>query len=262
MTAAFGKRILVLVPHPDDEVVACCATLGRAQAEGSKIFALYVTHGCIARETLWPWQRRSYEKYVARRRREADAVAEFLNILPLNWPIRPARHMCKDIECIFGEILSAIEQNAIDQIWVSAFEGGNPDHDVLNAVGSILKAKVSVLEFAEYNFVGGKAQSQHFPVTNGSEQLLILTAEEQKKKKDALKLYKSEKGNLNYVKAERECYRPLPHYDYSQLPHAGKLWYTRFQWVPFKHPRVDFTKPETVSDKIVSFLKKFSQPAS
>ena len=41
----FGQRILILVPHPDDEVVAGCAAIGRAQAAGAKIFALYLTHG-------------------------------------------------------------------------------------------------------------------------------------------------------------------------------------------------------------------------
>lgn len=254
--SAFGKRILVLVPHPDDEVVACSAAIGRAQQAGAKIFALYVTHGCIARETLWPWQRKSYDKTVTRRRDEASAVAHFLNITALNWPVRPARHLWQDMACVHKEILVAIEQNAIDQIWVPAFEGGNPDHDALNAIGSLLKEKIGVLEFAEYNFVGGKARSQTFPTLNGNEQILDLTPEEQAAKRKALRLYKSEKGNLNYVKVEHEAFRPLATYMYNHLPHKGKLWYTRFQWVPFRHPRVDFTKPEDVSRTITTFLKQ------
>lgn len=256
MTIAYGKRILILVPHPDDEVVACCATLGRAQMLGAKVFALYLTNGCIARETLWPWQRSSYEKYVNRRRAEAETVATFLNIKSLNWPVRPARHLWQDMDCVHKEILGAIEQHAIDQIWVPAFEGGNPDHDALNAISSLLKDKVSVLEFAEYNFQHGKTQSQLFPVPNGTEQTINLTADEQEQKRQALKLYKSEKGNLNYVGCEQECFRPLAQYNYTLLPHEGRLWYTRFQWVPFKHPRVDFTKPEDVAGKITAFLKQ------
>jgi LmbE family N-acetylglucosaminyl deacetylase len=31
-TTLAGRRILVLVPHPDDEVVGCAAAIGRARA--------------------------------------------------------------------------------------------------------------------------------------------------------------------------------------------------------------------------------------
>jgi len=56
------------------------------------------------------------------------------------------------------------------------------------------------------------------------------------------------------VTTEREALRPLATYDYAAAPHAGKLWYARFQWVPFRHPQVDFTKPETVSRALASYL--------
>src|SRR5665213_307881 len=100
----FGKRILILVPHPDDEVVACAAAIGRAQGHGAQIFALYLTHGCIARETLWPWQRKNYAAYAARRRREGEKAAQFLGIAPAGWFARPARHLWRDLEEVYGDI--------------------------------------------------------------------------------------------------------------------------------------------------------------
>ncbi len=252
----FGKRILVLIPHPDDEVVACCAAIGRAQAEGSHIFALYLSHGCIARETLWPWQRGGYAAIVARRRREADDVARFLNISPVGWSDRPARHVWTQLPMVYAEITEAVKAHAIDQLWVPAYEGGNPDHDALNAVGSLFRASLSVLEFAEYNFFQNKANAQSFPFLNGHETILTLSPEEQTRKRAALKLYQSEQGNLNYVKVERECFRPLADTDYSRPPHPGTLWYARFQWVPFRHPRVDFTRSSEVSTAIAAFLRR------
>ena len=36
----FGKRILVLAPHPDDEVVGACAAVGRAQRAGARVFVV------------------------------------------------------------------------------------------------------------------------------------------------------------------------------------------------------------------------------
>ena len=251
----FGQRILILVPHPDDEVVAGCAAIGRAQAAGAKIFALYLTHGCLARDTLWPWQHKHYERFVARRHAEAERVADFLNITSLGWSARPARHLWRELPQVLAEIDTVLEAQAIDQIWLPAYEGGNPDHDGLNALGQVLRTRAEVLEFAEYNFAEGRAQSHHFPAPNGTEMPLILTPEEQARKRAALALYVSERGNLNCVRTEREALRPLAAYDYSRPPHAGTLWYARFQWVPFRHPRVDFTDPAEVSGVIEGFLR-------
>lgn len=276
----FGRRILILVPHPDDEVVACSAAIGRAQAQGSDIFALYLTNGCIARETLWPWQRSNYPYYVARRRAEAEKAAKFLDITPVGWSSRPARYLWRDLAKVYTEIQSTILRYSIDQLWVPAYEGGNADHDGLNGIAWLLRKKhrtqgadlgyvkflfryltspighqSSVLEFSEYNFFEGKPRAQEFPFPNGTEQTLKLTFKERQRKYEALAIYKSERRNLNYVQTERECWRPLVDYDYAGPPHLGTVWYARHQWVPFRHPRVDFTRPEEVSAAIVNALR-------
>ena len=253
----FGKRILVLVPHPDDEVVACAAAIGRAQRAGAEVFALYLTHGCIAKDVVWPWQRKNYEKIVARRRAEAEEVASALGVEPIGWSERPARYLWQQMDAVHAEIQAAIPAYRIDQIWLPAYEGGNPDHDGLNAIGQKFKTSTSVLEFAEYNFCGGRAHANTFPKPNGSEQVIELTEPERAMKRAVLALYQSEKSNLNYVGVDRECFRPLAADDYSQPPHSGTLWYARFQWVPFRHPRVDFTDPAEVSKVIVDFHKSF-----
>jgi LmbE family N-acetylglucosaminyl deacetylase len=252
----FGKRILILAAHPDDEVVACSAAIGRAKKQNAKILVLYLTNGCIARETLWPWLRYRYDNNVMRRRTEAEKAASLLNIAPLGRPTRPARHLWRNLPAVLAEVQEVVAVQRIDQLWVPAYEGGNADHDALNAVASLFAFRLSVFEFAEYNFFEGKTRSQEFPLPNGTEQTLSLTPEEKAKKRAALALYESEKLNLNYVRTERECYRPLAVYDYSQPPHPGKLWYARFQWVPFRHPRVDFTRPVEVSTAIAAFLAK------
>ncbi|MDD3287423.1 MAG: PIG-L family deacetylase [Alphaproteobacteria bacterium] len=250
----FGKRILILVPHPDDEVVAATATIGRAINQASEIFALYLTTGCIARETMWPWERSKYEERITTRREESLKAAQFLGITPVGWSDTPARHLWKNMDEAHKNIKSAISANNIDQIWVPAYEGGNADHDALNAIGSIFTKRLSVLEFAEYNFFGNKTHSQEFFTPTGKETIVELTMDESRRKNEALEIYKSEKMNLGYVKTKRECFRPLAQNNYSVPPHEGTLWYARFQWVPFKHPRVDFSKPKEVSETITSFL--------
>jgi LmbE family N-acetylglucosaminyl deacetylase len=250
----FGRRILILTAHPDDEVVACAAAIGRAKAQGAEIFALHLTDGCLARETMWPWRRAHHAAAVARRRQEAEAAAERLGIHPIGWMARSTRRLWRELPEVDAEIRAAIEAHAPDQLWVPAYEGGNPDHDALNALGAGFADHLSVLEFAEYNFFGGRARVQEFPASNGDEQTIVLTPAERRRKSELLGLYASERGNLNYVGTAHECFRPIASYDYARPPHPGTLWYARFHWVPFRHPRVDFTSPDDVSRAIVAYL--------
>ena len=69
----FAARILILAPHPDDEVVGCCAAIGRARAAGARVFVLTLTTGVPERALLWPWQRPGHPLRVERRRAEAAA---------------------------------------------------------------------------------------------------------------------------------------------------------------------------------------------
>ena len=250
----FGKRILILVAHPDDEVVACAASIGRAKAQGAAVSALYLTNGCIPQNELWAWQRKFYQAHVAKRSAEAESAATFLGIQPVGFAPRPARHLWRELPQVFQEVEAAVSHYRPDQLWVPAYEGGNPDHDALNAVGFRFKSRLSVLEFAEYNFIGGKARSQTFISSDETMRLFTLTPDERAAKHAALGTYTSEKGNLAELGLDQETYRPLANYDYAQPPHQGMVWYARFQWVPFRHPRVDRTQPAQVSDAITNFL--------
>ena len=263
MPTAFGRSILLLVPHPDDEVVGCCAAIGRARAKGATIHTLYLTHGCIDRDSLWPWDRRRSEAFMGRRRNEASRVAKELGVACAGWSGRPARHLWRELIGAHREVATAIEDHAIDQIWAPAYEGGNPDHDAANALASVFAlqlASLSVLEFAEYNFAGGTVRSQAFANPGGEEEVLTLTPAEQAFKRRCLALYASERGNLRAIGAERECFRPIAAHDYAAAPHEGVLWYARHQWVPFRHPRVDFSDPKEVSAAITAYLRSNSTP--
>jgi len=255
VTAAFGERILILAPHPDDEVVGFCAAAGCAQAAGAAVSVIFLTHGCVDAATMWPWERGRYGEAVARRRAEAERVCAELGIGIAGWSDRPARHLWRELVQAEAETRRALAATGADQVWTPAYEGGNPDHDGASALASRLAAEgLSVLEFAEYNLAGGRPRSHAFPGPNGTEATLKLAAAERARKRRALALYASEKANLGYVASERECFRPLAAYDYARPPHAGRLWYERFQWVPFRHPQVDFTQGREVSAAICAYL--------
>lgn len=249
----FGQRILLLVPHPDDEVVACSASIGRAQAAGANIFAAYLTNGCVAINQLWPWQRGHHPERIIQRQNEAKIVANALKIMPVFWSQRSARHLWQELPEVLKEIVVVLQQYQIDQVWVPAYEGGNPDHDGLNAIGSYLSKKVSVLEFTAYNWHKNRCNSHQFPEVTPDTVIFKLTPQERIFKMNCLEVYRSEKHNLSYVETRQESYRKLIQYDYRKPPHTGLLWYMRFQWVPFHHPGVDRSHWKQVSQAIQDF---------
>jgi hypothetical protein len=72
---------------------------------------------------------------------------------------------------------------------VSAYEGGNRDHDAVNALSGWFLDEISVLAFAEYNFFDGKWRAQEFPYPNGAQTVIVLAEAEQARKHALLKLY-------------------------------------------------------------------------
>ncbi len=251
----FGKRILILIPHPDDEVVGTAYAIARARADGARVFGAYLSHGCLPRQTLWPFQRPGYAGRVARRLGEADMAASFLGITVVDRnTTRAAREIWPSLPEAHAEMEQVLAGCAPDCVWVPAYEGGNPDHDAVNALASTISG-IPVYEFSEYNLAGGRARANSFPEKNGGEIELRASREEQRIKRMALALYASERGNLSGLCTGVEQFRPLPRHDYAARPHPGRLWYERFQWVPFRHPRVDRTRAEQVSAVLCDFLK-------
>jgi LmbE family N-acetylglucosaminyl deacetylase len=254
-----GRRVLLLVPQPDDEVVGCAVAIRRARATGTRIFAVYLTTGVPPAAAAWPWRRAGHHERVERRRHEALAAAEDLGIEPLAFADCPSRELKAHLSETYLRIAGHLRAVAADQIWTPAYEGGHQDHDVTNFVASLFRRQISVLEFSEYNAARG-VRSNHFPSEAGQESVLRLDGAEAAWKRRLITLYRSERGNLGHIRFVREVLRPLAFYDYGRPPHAGRLFYERFQWIPFRHPRVDFTSPAKVAAAIGAFSARLGSP--
>ncbi|MFI4986761.1 MAG: PIG-L deacetylase family protein [Alphaproteobacteria bacterium] len=248
-----ARRILILVPHPDDEVVGCAVAVLRALARGKRLMTLYLTTGVPERGLLWPWQRRHYAALVAARQAEARAAATFLGLTAVAFQDVPARTLKSHLPATLQHIEATLAAERIDEVWAPAFEGGHQDHDAANLLASRLLHRLPVVEFAEYHAAGGGVHSQSFMALRGDERHLALTPEETALKRRALQIYRSERRNLAHIRCEVECLRPLAPYDYGTAPHPGRLFFARFQWLPFRHPRVDFDPPAGVYAALARF---------
>jgi LmbE family N-acetylglucosaminyl deacetylase len=249
-------RILLAIPHPDDEVVGCAIALTRALAQGARAYGLYLTTGVPPPAALWPWQRERHAAMVARRETEARLAAAALGIEPLGFAARPSRRLKDHLGDAFAELEAAMTRLAPTELWVSAWEGGHQDHDSANFLASRFAGRVLVREFAEYNFAGGATQVQRFADSDGSEAVLRLSDEEAVLKRRLLAIYRSERTKLTFVGTEIESLRPLRRHDYTAPPHRGTLFRERFHWVPFRHPRIDFEPSSATRDAIASFARR------
>jgi LmbE family N-acetylglucosaminyl deacetylase len=245
-----ARRVLILAPHPDDEIVACGIAAARAVAAGSRVFVLHLTTGVPEREAFWPWQRAGHPARLRRRRAEAEAAAALLRLESTGFLPWPSRRLREHLDEAVTAIARALADCGAEALWVPAFEGAHQDHDAANALAAIFRGRLPVWEFATYNFAGGRINSNRFPAENGSEIVFDPSPAEVTRKQQALACYASERGNLAYIRVEREVCRPLPPHDYGAPPHPGKLFRERFHWVPFQHPRIDFAPSAEVYGEI------------
>src|SRR5437588_143525 len=244
-----SRRILVLAPHPDDEIVACGIAARRARLAGARIFVLFLTTGIPEPEALWPWQRGGYAARVARRREEARSAAALIGE-PIGFLDYPSRRLRHHLDAAAAEAGRAIAEYAASELWVPAFEGAHQDHDAANALAAQFCDLLPVYEFAAYNFAGARVRSNQFPDRHDGEVTIELTPDEATLKQRALAGYASERRNLRHVRTARESWRPLPGHDHGMPPHAGRLFRERFHWVPFRHPRIDFEPSAAVYAEI------------
>src|SRR5436190_10418929 len=190
------RRILILAPHPDDEIVACGIAALRARAAGARVFVLYLTTGVPAPGALWPWQRKGHAARLSCRRTEARLAAGLFGMESIGCLDHPSRRLRHHLDAAAAEIGRAIMEHAIETLWVPAFEGAHQDHDAANAVAAQFCDVLPVHEFAAYNFAGGRVWSNRFADRQGGEVTIEATAVEAALKRQALACYESERGNL------------------------------------------------------------------
>lgn len=71
-----GERVVVIAPHPDDEILCCSSTLADRVESGAEVSIIFLTDGDARVEGDWTASR----KYGSQRRAESSAAARALGI--------------------------------------------------------------------------------------------------------------------------------------------------------------------------------------
>ena len=244
------KNVLIVAPHPDDEIVGLGITIKKLLIKKKKIIIFFPTNGVVCQKQMWFWKRKCYQDIVKIRTKEMKKSLNALGIKKSYLQNIPTRSLKEKITATHKIIKKIIKKDRIDTIFCPAYEGGHQDHDITNFICSRFKKKIQVFEFAEYNFFKRKINLNKFIRSKNEENILRLNENEKLLKKELLAVYASEKNNLNFLSPDIEAYRKIENYNYSKPPHEGILFYRRFAIFSW-HPRVDSDNPSKICDLIV-----------
>lgn len=227
-------RTLVLVAHPDDEVIGCGALLQRMK-EGAVVFC---TDGAPYDDYFWK-RYGSREQYARLRQEEARRAMACIPRAPQaifladRNPAFIDQQLFRCLPQAFEALAELIRERRPDALLALAYEGGHPDHDSVCFLAAQLEKElgVSAWEFPLYHrSTDGVGVHQEFVIPGGDEIVLQATPAEQDVKRQMLRAYASQ-GNLEaHFSVEVERFRRIANYDFSRPPLPGVLNYEAWQW--------------------------------
>lgn len=118
-----GPNVLVLSPHPDDDVFGCGGAIIRHLAQGHEVFIVYLTDGSGG----IPGKKE--QEVVAIRQQEATEAAGILGVLPANLHFMgaPDGYLQANTETV-RQLAGLLAHIRPDLIYLPSFIDNHPDH--------------------------------------------------------------------------------------------------------------------------------------
>ena len=227
-----GTRCLVVVAHPDDEVLGCGALLSRL----ADVDVVHVTDG--APRDGEDARRHGFdtpEAYAAARWREARAALALAGVLAerhhgFGIPDQGAAHALADVARRLVPFVGRA-----GAVLTHAFEGGHPDHDAaafaVHAAVRLAGAAVPIWEMPFYHAAReGWARQVFLPGEGGTPLDLALSEAERDLKRRMAACHATQGATLEGFALDRERFRHAPAHDFTRRPHGGDLLYERHGW--------------------------------
>ena len=141
------RKVLVIAPHPDDEVFGCGGTLSLLRDGGSVVTILIVTNGALGGES-------ADGKLIEIRAEESCAAARILGLdAPVfwGWPDRGVNYG----EVLIGRLVETILETDADLVFLPSPADWHPDHQAIAFAGAEAIRRL-----------GGKRQAAFYEVTD------------------------------------------------------------------------------------------------
>ncbi|RLA87963.1 MAG: hypothetical protein DRG20_06795 [Deltaproteobacteria bacterium] len=123
-----GKNILVLAPHPDDEVIGCGGTLYKHHLAGDKITVVYMTDGSKGAEPK-SWG----EELAKKRKEEAKEAAKIIGIDELIFLNNPDGELTINKQTL-NQIKLVLEKIKPDLVYLPFILERHPDHRITSEI--------------------------------------------------------------------------------------------------------------------------------
>lgn len=220
---AEGIRLMVVLAHPDDEVLALG---GRLEALTNSRFVC-ITDGV----PLDGLDARAHgfcglEEYREARRAE---LAEALGGLVVSRSLEISdQRAAWDLAGLTRRVAAEVEVFRPEAVLTHPYEGGHPDHDACAFAVAHCGASVPVVEAPFYHAGVNGIETGVFLGEPGL--TVVLTEEQRTRKRERLACFRSQAETLRLFGVEREAYRAAPTYDFLGRPHEGGLYYEGFDW--------------------------------
>ena len=231
-------RFMMLAAHPDDEIIGASALLSRFP----RSIIAYLTDGAPRDSRLWtggPYDSR--EQYAKARRAEAIRALAYAEVPKESvcWLGAVDQQASFEMSFFAAVVARLLEQYRPDAILTHSYEGGHPDHDAAAVVAQLAASRgrlaLPIIEMTSYHARNGRCVTGEFLPSKSRgeaapEIVIELSESDRDRKQKMLKAHASQQCVLENLPTDRERLRLSPGYDFSQLPHPGKLWYECLGW--------------------------------
>jgi N-acetylglucosamine malate deacetylase 2 len=231
-------HIAIVAAHPDDEIIGAGAQFSRWR----NLEFIHVTDGAPRnlRDALAAGFAHR-KNYALARKRELESALALAGLasaprLELGFADQGASRSLVKLTRALMEAIRAIQPEALI---THPYEGGHPDHDatafaVHAACRLLLQAEgpaPEILEMTSYhNRAGIMVTGEFLPCADRQARTLRLTKGQRALKRQMFECFTTQEAVLRAFKLDCERFRPAPHYDFTQPPHPGPLYYERFDW--------------------------------
>lgn len=188
-----SNRVLVIAPHPDDEIIGCGGTILKHVDLGDKVFVFFVTNGEVS-EKANIYERKCQERYA-----EVKRIYALTPIEILLWPEIPAREIESNYLTIRNRLEKVFRKLKPNIVYLPHEKETDFDHELVHSIAKEAYFMSHINKENTFNNV--KAELLGYEVWTPINKIykIINIDFYIKKKKELINMYKSQVQNIAYA---------------------------------------------------------------